>query len=131
MTPNSWKMIEAADEHREYLVLLSYLPLKRYLKLPAFLRYTLQIERQLKTANGLIGYSLQAELLKKRFWTLSVWLDEQSLMNFVLKIPHDEVMKSLAGHMDQTKFTRWKLNGWELPPDWADAKRRMSFASKA
>jgi Domain of unknown function (DUF3291) len=126
MKPNRWKIIQVVEDNGEYLALLSYLPLKSYLKIPAFLKHTLAIERQLKASAGLIGYSLQAEVLGKRFWTLSVWNDEQSLMDFVFKIPHKDVMKSLAGDMEQTKFTRWKLTGSFLPPDWNEARKRMA-----
>jgi len=37
----------------------------------------------LEESRGLIGYSLLAHLLEKRFWTLSLWEDEDALMDFV------------------------------------------------
>jgi len=126
MRPNPWKTLETADPNREYLGLLSYLPLRSFLKVPSFLKFALAIEKQLRDSPGLMGYSVQAELLKKRFWTLSVWEDEKSLMNFVFQIPHSEVMKRLAGHMGETKFARWKLAGAAIPPNWDEAKERMA-----
>jgi len=126
MRPNPWKTIETADPNREYLGLLSYLPLRSFLKVPSFLKFALAIEKQLRDSPGLMGYSVQAELLKKRFWTLLVWEDEKSLMNFVFQIPHSEVMKRLAGHMGETKFARSKLAGAAIPPNWDEAKERMA-----
>ncbi|HEX8137471.1 MAG TPA: DUF3291 domain-containing protein [Pyrinomonadaceae bacterium] len=125
MLPSRWKSFASIDPEREYLAQLSYLPLKSYRAIPRFLRYTSQIERQLAESRGLAGYSLQAQLLGKRFWTLSVWEDEQALMEFVYRLPHSDVMKSLISHMAQTKFTQWKTKGSALPPPWADAKARM------
>jgi hypothetical protein len=119
-----WKALAPVDRDREYLALLSYLPLRRYSKIPRFLQLTLQILRQLRGSPGAIGYSLRAKLLSRRFWTLSVWESERALMDFVAKVPHLEVMKTLAPHMGATKFTRWKVPGSALPPDWEDATRR-------
>jgi hypothetical protein len=52
-------------------VLASTLPLARYRDLPRFLRWTMKIRKQLATADGLAGYSLDAHLLRKTFYTLS------------------------------------------------------------
>src|SRR5215210_2679300 len=119
MLPSRWKSLAAIEPEREYLAQLSYLPLKRYRLIPRFLKYTSQIESQLKESRGLVGYSLQAQLLSRRFWTLSVWEDEAALMDFVYHLPHSEVMQSLAPHMAPTKFSQWKIKGSELPPRWA------------
>jgi hypothetical protein len=126
LNPNKWKAIARADPDREYLALLSFLPLKSYRKIPRFIKYTAEIERQLSESRGLVGYSLQAQLLSRRFWTLSVWEDEQALMEFVARSPHGPIMESLLPHMGQTKFTRWMIRGAALPPDWSEAKRRMA-----
>ena len=56
------------------------------------------------------------------FWP--VWENERALMDFVIKLPHGDVMKALSPHMERTKFTRWKVLGSALPPNWDDAMRR-------
>jgi hypothetical protein len=124
MFPSRWKSFSMTSAEREYMALLSFLPLKTYRKIPRFLRYSLQIERQLETAQGLIGHSLQAQILRREFWTLSVWVDETSLMSFVNHAPHAGIMDSLAPHMGNTRFVRWKVKGSELPLKWQEAKRR-------
>jgi hypothetical protein len=83
-----WKMICPVESEREYLALLTALPLRSYGAMPRFLRFTRQIQRQLSRALGLLGYSLLARPLRKQFWTLSVWEHEQALMEFVRQIPH-------------------------------------------
>jgi hypothetical protein len=119
-----WKALAPLDRNREYLALLSYLPLRAFSKIPRFLRFTLQIQRQLRGSPGAIGYSMRAQLLSRKFWTLSVWESERALMDFVTKVPHGEVMKALAPHMGATKFTKWKIPGSAIPIPWDDAVRR-------
>src|SRR5271156_6263988 len=124
-----WRSIAAVDKGREYLVLLSYLPLNTYRKIPRFFQFSFQVHRQLLESPGAIGYSMRAKLLSRQFWTLSVWADGRSLMNFVAKVPHGEVMKALSAHMGPTKFTQWKVLGSAIPPQWDEATRRMSQES--
>jgi len=126
LNPSKWKSFASAADEREYLALLSFLPLNKYRAIPRFIKYTAEIESQLSESRGLIGYSLQAQILSLRFWTLSVWEDEGALMEFVVKTPHGPVMQSMLPHMGATKFTRWSIKGANLPPGWSDAKKRMA-----
>jgi len=48
----------------EYLTVLSYLPLKSFWALTQFIYYTLRIRTQLKSARGLVGYSLLAHFAR-------------------------------------------------------------------
>jgi hypothetical protein len=121
-----WKALAAVESEREYLVLLSYLPLRKYNKVPLFFLYTFQIQRQLAKAPGAIGYSLRAKPLGRKFWTLSVWENEQALRGFVENVPHGQVMKALLPDMARTAFTRWRVPGSAIPPNWDDATRRAS-----
>ena len=82
--------------------------------------------RQLHRSSGLIGYSLHAQPLRRRFWTLSVWEDQQSLMSFVRHVPHAKIMQILAPHMRKTQFAQWKVTIKDIPPSWDQAKTRLS-----
>jgi len=124
-----WTTLVRTDPGREYLVLLSYLPLRVYRKIPAFFRYTIQIQGQLRETPGVIGYSMRVKVWKRNFWTLSVWENERALTDFVGKAPHREAMKKISPYMGATKFTRWKVPGSAIPPDWADAVRREAKES--
>ncbi len=119
-----WRSFRKAEPDRDYLVLLSALPLKSYLALPRFLRFTRQVQRQLNTAPGLLGYSLLARLGRKQFWTLSVWEDEQALGEFVETVPHRTVMTALQSDMGETQFLRWTIRGDAYPPSWKLALTR-------
>ncbi|HEY2823220.1 MAG TPA: hypothetical protein VGJ06_19410 [Candidatus Acidoferrum sp.] len=124
-----WKSLAPVEPGREYVVLLSYLPLRRYSKMPLFFRYSGQINRQLRATPGAIGYTMRAKLLSRRFWTLSVWDNDKALMEFVAKVPHGEAMKQIAPYMDKTNFWRWKLPSAEIPPRWDDAMRRAAASA--
>ncbi len=121
-----WKSLAPVEPGREYVVLLSYLPLTRYSKMPLFFRYSGQINAQLRATPGAIGSTMRAKLFTRRFWTLSVWDSDKALMEFVAKVPHGEAMQKIAPHMDKTNFWRWKLPSAEIPPRWDDAMRRAS-----
>jgi hypothetical protein len=53
------------------------------------MRDTLAIRRQLSSASGLVGYSLDADLAHRTFWTFSKWTDQASLDTFAASEPHD------------------------------------------
>ena len=124
MATTPWRSFGQVEPQREYLVLLSYLPLKRISGIPPLLLHTIRIMSQLRRSRGLAGYSLRAELGAKRFWTLSAWEEEAALRAFVQSQPHAGTMRVMAPHMDKTAFIRWRLTGSQLPPAWEDALRR-------
>ncbi len=94
--------------------------------IPKFLWLTFEKQRQLHKSRGLIGYSLQAQPLRRRFWTLSVWEDQKSLMDFVRQAPHGKIKQVLAPHIGKTQFVQWKVTVEDIPPSWNEAKTRMS-----
>jgi hypothetical protein len=121
-----WKALSPADKDREYIALLSYLPLKRYRAIPRFLQFSFQIQKQLRDTPRVIGYSLRAKLVSRNFWTLSVWENEKALMDFVAKIPHGEAMQTMIPDMGPSKFTQWKVNASALPLRWEEAIKRST-----
>ncbi len=120
-----WKSVGSADSAREYMVLLSYLPLNGYRKVLTLMRRSRAVSRQLASTPGLIGFTFRAKLLRHRFWTLSAWEDETALTAFVGKAPHLDAMKVLGPFMGDAAFFRWSVKGQELPLRWDDALRRM------
>jgi hypothetical protein len=124
MTETPWQSYSRAAPERDYVALLSYLPLNSAWSLPRLALYSTRIQRQLRTTSGLIGYSLKARLAAKQFWTLSVWEDETSLQAFVAAPPHVAVMKGMAPYMGATRFVRWNAKGSDLPLRWDDALGR-------
>jgi len=126
-----WIKFATPDTSREYFALLSYLPLKKFRAIPSFLRLLFQIQKQLRATPGVIGYSLRAKVLSRNFWTLSAWADEETLMDFVAKIPHAQAMKAMEPHMGPTKFTKWKVLGTALPLRWEEAMERSQKGERS
>jgi hypothetical protein len=123
-----WKIAEPPVTGVRYLALISYLPLAHYRALPKFFRFTRETLRQLQNTDGLIGYSLDARPFTKKFWTLSVWRDQQALSDFVGRVPHSEIMRALAPHMGKSQFAQWTVEAHEIPLDWNAAKARITRA---
>jgi heme-degrading monooxygenase HmoA len=106
--PLPWKALGGPPSEREYLVLLTFLPLQRLSKLPRFLAYVRRIQRQLDDGpDGLIGYSLLAKPLSSKYWTLSVWDDDAALGRFIQQSPHRDAMHELPNVLSGFRTTRW------------------------
>ena len=73
-----WTSVGTSDTGREYLVLLTYLPLKGYRKMMTLMRRSRAVSHQLAKTPGLIGFTFRAKLFRHRFWTLSAWEDEKA-----------------------------------------------------
>lgn len=126
MPATPWRICETPVPGERYLALISYLPLRHFRALPNFFRYSFETQRQLRSAAGLIGYALDAQPFARKFWTLSVWRDEQALMDFTAAMPHSRIMRALAPHMGKSQFARWTVQSHEIPLDWASAKARIT-----
>ena len=120
-----WKSFAAPENDREYTALLTYLPLNKWRAIPKFMRYTSQIRHQLADSEGLIGYALDANVLNRDFWTLSVWEDEESLRRFAQRTPHGKVMTDLLSDMGQRSFFPFRVDDSSIPPGWISTKRRV------
>ncbi len=120
-----WTCITPPVPGKTYLALVSYLPLRNFRAIPALFRYSVQTHRQLKTTPGVIGYSLQAKPFARKFCTLSVWEDQQSLDNFVRQIPHSQIMQAMAPHLGKSQFAQWTVTAAEIPLGWPAAKARL------
>jgi len=112
-----WTTRGDIEPDRTYVAMASRLPLQRYRSTLRFLRYTLAIRRQLAAANGLVGYSLYAQLTRKTFWTFSAWDDGDSLDAFATSDPHRQITQRLADRMGPTKFESLSVSGADLPLD--------------
>ena len=121
-----WVAVADRDPTKDYVVLLTYLPLKRLTSTPAFLRDVQRIRGQLSRASGLIGYSMRARPLRREYWTLSVWDGERALLDFVRHRPHSDVMSALRNRMGPTDFLRWRIGGSAPLPTWDDAMTRRT-----
>ncbi len=131
MPPLPWTKTSEVDADTETVIMASRLPLRSYYKVPGFLRRTLTIRRQLAHAPGLVGYSLDAQLFRKTFWTLSAWTSREALEAFARADPHRSATASIRPHMDPTTFTFWTARAADLPIPWPEVRRRINEANSS
>jgi heme-degrading monooxygenase HmoA len=117
--------METEAAHR-YLAMATYLPLKRFSSTIRFFRAVFAVRNQLASADGLVGYSMRAKPLRREYWTVSVWRDQEALRAFVRTAPHLEVMSSLRSTMGPTKFAQWEITAEEGRPSWTSALDRLA-----
>jgi hypothetical protein len=120
-----WKRYEKLPPNTECTVMASRLPLKSHLRIPGFLVTTLRIRRQLARTPGLVGYSLNAQLLRKTFWTVSMWSSRQLLQEFARTDPHRADTDRIRPAMSPTTFVFWIARAGDLPIGWDDVRRRI------
>ena len=113
-----WVQNQAVEPDRHYVAMASRLPLKGYRFIPGFLRDAMRIRRQLAETEGLVGYGLNAQLLRKTFWTFSVWNDRDALNRFAASDPHKRIIQGLRPRMDESRFEFFDVVGGEIPKDW-------------
>jgi quinol monooxygenase YgiN len=121
-----WKSTSEVQPDREYLVLASLIPPRSLSSTWKLFRGAGAVRKQLDGTDGLIGFSLLAEPLRKRYATLSVWTDEAALSAFSGTEPHRKLMSDLAPLMGPTRFVRWTVSGANGRPTWAEALERLA-----
>ncbi len=129
MPARPWKRLVEVDPEREYLAIVTYLPLERYTEIREFLRATKQVVRQLEESAGAVAYSLDAHLPRKRFWTLSVWETSAALSSFARAEPHRALTREYGARMPGFATARWEVSGTAVPPSWTEARTRLQAAS--
>ena len=123
-----WVNPQPIDADHDYIAMASKLPLRHHRSIPRFLRDTLRIRRQLAETPGLVGYGLNAQLLRKTFWTFSVWQDQASLDAFAASEPHRQITQRQARHMHPSRFSFFTIAGADVPLSWDEVVARLDPA---
>lgn len=120
-----WVKLTEPEADREYIVLLTYLPLKRFRSLQRFRRFVRDIEADLRASPGIFAYAIWRRRLRRQFWTLSVWEDDTSLMNFVYRVPNHEAIDELKDQLRDFKRARWTAPAADIPVRWKQAIAKL------
>ena len=120
-----WSTVSVPRPGTQVTVMASKLPLRAYRHIPAFLWWTLRIRRQLAGAPGLVGYALQADIVRKTFWTVSAWTGRDAIEDFVRLDPHHAGMAASRPHMRPTAFVFWTVRAGDLPVGWDECRSRL------
>jgi heme-degrading monooxygenase HmoA len=128
MPPLPWTKIRQPEPEATYLVMATHLPLTGYRHIPKFLAQTAKVRKQLAGAEGLIGYSLDAKILRKQFRTVSAWESREAAQRFARAEPHATIMRTDPQRMGETAFVTWETPGTQVPVSWADARAHLDEA---
>ncbi len=83
-----WKTVAALNPATDYLVLASSIPPKSVASTWKLFCGSRAVRQQLLATDGVMGFSMLAEPLRKHHATLSVWRDETALETFSRAHPH-------------------------------------------
>jgi len=126
-----WFSVGTPDPDADVIVMASRLPLRSHGDLPRFLGQTWRVRSQLARSPGLIGYSLDAHLLAKTFWTVSAWQSRPDLGSFERTSPHAAAKDALRPAMMPSTFVMWTSRPEDLPITWPEVRDRLETAASA
>ena len=112
-----------SETQEKYVHVATFLPLKGWRYMIPFQLMTSKVLKQAKQSNGVVGYAVRADFPKK-YWTLSIWKDRDSMRQFVMAEPHVTAMEKFeewAG--DGSAFADWTSSSSSI--DWEEAMRRL------
>jgi heme-degrading monooxygenase HmoA len=117
-----------AEPGGEFLCIATILPLRRWRDIISFLRMSSRVEKQLKETEGLVRYGLRANLLRKEFWTFSVWADKPSVNAFVHSGAHTAAVERFPDWAGEgAAFVEWNSSDGVI--NWKDAAERVKNPS--
>jgi hypothetical protein len=113
-----------------YLLIATYLPLTHWRHLFQFFKLSSQIQQEMRKTPGVIRFSVRAKVLRKQFWTCSVWKmpgAEDRVESFVYSGNHNGAVNAFA-HWDNKgqSFVRWTSDSTEIR--WPDVLKRLEAA---
>ena len=91
-----------------------------------FWHHASNIIDSLPAQKGYLGHKVRMQLFGNEAWTMTVWLDEESLDSFVMSEPHSEAMAHGLDAVKIARFSRFTLNRSDLPMAWMDAEVIMN-----
>lgn len=112
----------------EVQVMASRLEVRALRHVPGFFLASLSLLRQARNSPGALGITLQADLLRRTFWTLSAWTDKDALTAYATAEPHKSTIARKRKVMRDSTFTFWSIPATDLPVEWSDARRRLADA---
>ncbi len=94
----------------------------------AFSKGTRRVMDSMDQHPGLIAWSVRREVFGDNAWTMTIWVDDESLNNFVYSQVHRDAVKRGMPAVSQTRFYSFELPADELPLSWDDALERLQEA---
>jgi len=116
--------VEGGSDGSEFHCIATFLPVRSWGYVIPFLKMSGRVEEQLKQTPGLSRYSVRADFLHKRFWTLTVWKDKKFVESFVQEEPHAEAVRKFKDWAGEgAAFVEW--NSTNSGIDWDTAMQKL------
>ncbi|EZQ10187.1 MULTISPECIES: hypothetical protein [Acidianus] len=115
-------------ENGKYIVIATYLNLRGTWNIIPFLILVKRVESQLRVSKGIIRYSLGADILHRRFWTISVWTNKEDISLFLKTPSHKMAIYKFYKWGGEVKVTQWISPAGTI--DWKDALSRLENPDK-
>ena len=117
--------VEGGGDGGEFHCVATFLPVRSWTSMIPFLRMSGRVEKQLKQTRGLARYSVRADFLRKRFWTLTVWKDKKFIDSFVQLEPHAEAVRKFKDWAGEgAAFVEWSTANSSI--DWDIAMQKLN-----
>jgi len=123
-----WSAAGTPPAGQDAYVMASRFELTSIWRSPAFLTQAVRAWRQARRSPGVYGVTLRAELLQRRYWTLSAWTGEAALQEFARAEPHRTIMRRVRPWARAATFRFWTAPAGQLTPGqlWPEAERRIN-----
>ena len=123
-----WTSVDTTGHDADLTILASRLQLRSHRQIPRFLWHTWLVHRRLARSPGLAGYSIDARLLGKTFWTVSAWANRSDLGVFDRSGPHRAAKKAVRPAMLPSTFVMWTSHPTALPITLQEVRYRIEAA---
>jgi heme-degrading monooxygenase HmoA len=90
-----------------------------------FWRNTSAVNKDLENNKGFLGGSIRRQLFGSRAWTMTVWLDDDALENFIYSDIHDEAIRQSKSALKRANFYRKEISWKEVPMNWKEAIKEL------
>ena len=118
-----WVEVGEEEPGREVFCAATALRLKHYRDIFPFIKLNYRIAARLNETPGLIRYALAARFFTRRFRTLTVWRDRESMMPFLGGEEHLEAVDRFDAWVERGAFAEWSSDDGR--PSWDEAARRL------
>ena len=126
MVEMKWESFAEIDPKREYLAFAQMGERKSAWSYFSWLMRSRKVTEQLKTAKGLIDYTMRLEFFGKKVAMVAIFENENALTEFAHAGQHAKCMEvarpDLKGGM---KYAKWSISGSDVPPKIDDAINRI------
>lgn len=94
----------------------------------AFDRHTQRVYASLAQRPGFVGGAIRREIFGRQVWTMTAWVDERSLVEFIRSSHHHDAIQETGGLFVHTQFVRTVVPRRELPLTWDRALEVLASA---